>query len=259
MTIWTTKAIIPKQKKNMSESEQTYSIEEEAAILASIGTHSTTRPRSIIEVAEYLQWKLKENPDKDWLKSVVGFKNKEMIDVFLKCLQLPITVQNLFGWEGSRDGKIGLRSAFEIYKLRNPDDEDSLAKAASEAKLTKKEIVDVVQLKLRNPELSVIDCVERVKKLRPIVVKGFAVITSVERETLDSIFSEGNERNLLPNDLLKSKLLAHFEEGEIISIAFRSSSIVLVLNEPGYNRFRNLALQLGVSREDVLQHLLTEN
>jgi hypothetical protein len=229
-------------------------VDEEAAILASIGTHSRRRPRTIIEVAQYLDKKLSApGANMNWVAKTVGLKGTIMVTRLIACLKLPETVRNVIGW----DGPIGLHSAWEISTLESDEDMDALAKVAVDFGLSKKEIVDIVQLKKKNPDSSIIECVERVKKQRPVITKGFAVVTSIRKETLRSLTQEAIQKSVPSNVLLQQILTPHFPENSLSSVFFRDGFLFLILNEAGYQRFMRLPKELSIAREDVAEELLS--
>ncbi len=228
-------------------------VDEEAAILSSIGTHSRHRPKSIIEVAQYLERKLATpGADIDWVAKTVGLRGTIMVTRILACLKLPETVRNVIGW----DGPIGLHSAWEISTLDREEDMDALAKIAVEIGLKKKEIVDLVQLKKKNPESSIAEIVERVKKQRPIITRGFAVVTSIDKETLHKLHQEARIKSIPSNTLLQQALAPHFPEASLSSVFLRDGFLFLILNEAGYQKFMRLPSELNVPREDVAEELL---
>jgi len=115
-----------------------------SGLIRSVGTHRGNRVYSPIEVAELFKASL----DAGFSRSELGQKvllNPSMIGRFLRLLDLPDEIGSLIDWNGT-GAPIVMSTASEIARLKNPEDQKTLAYGVLEHRMTKPETQEVLQL-----------------------------------------------------------------------------------------------------------------
>ncbi len=148
------------------------------------GTHRKGRPLSPVEVGALLR-KARENDVSlaDCAKAVQ--LHGTSIQRFLRILDLSPDLQHLIDWGSGKDF-VGFSAAIEMTKLKDAEDQRALTAAIMTRSLNSKEVRQVTQLRQRSGR-SIVECVQEVLQMRPIVVKRYVLVGSVAAEDVEEI------------------------------------------------------------------------
>ncbi len=221
----------------------------------SVGTHSKERPLSPIEVAERMRVLLDEYGSRSAVARRLGLKGVDMVNRFLALLKLPLTVRNAIGWRGPQEGEIGLDIAYRISTLDNPREQDTLVKVVIQEPLSKEEVLDIVTLRNKNPEMTIEDCIETRIKIRPIVETGYLLVFEINETTI-KLLRENTVENVEKH--LEEIIECVVEKAEIESIRYKSGIAIFVLSERGYQQLTMFAKERGVDKKDLLDILISK-
>jgi len=239
-------------------------INEEAKLLLSVGTHRRKRPLGPVEVSDLI-YRLEKfggaticglGTPRSQIASKLGFKGKEMLERFLSLQTLPVTIRGIIGWEGAKDGRLTLSTGWELVKLRDEKDKEILAKVALDRNLAKREVVSIVQLRLRNPQKTINECIEDVKRIRPEIQTGYAVVTQLTTDTISKLRECAARSGSSLEDALKAILSKSIPSAHTKSVAIRKRLVILTLDEDGYKLFKTLPDKLKTSSEMTVETLV---
>lgn len=176
-------------------------------MIRSVGTHRGIREYSPIEVAEFFRVSLDGGISRSELAQKV-LLNPSMIGRFLRLLDLPDEVGMLvdWGWTGS---PIVMSTASEIARLKDPEDQKTLAYGVLENRMTKPETQEVVQLVLLGAA-DLPDAISRTILARPRFEKKFVFVGALtDQMLLDSLSTMNqSQRDTLLSGLLEQLLPA---------------------------------------------------
>lgn len=230
-------------------------VKEYAKLLKSVGTHQKERPLSPIQVAKDIEILLRDE-NIEIVSKRLGISPKQITE-FLENLRIPKTTQNLIGW-GAEPGRIPFSTGAKIAKLENEDEMDVLTKTTVEHDLKKQEVIDILELRKRNPGMSLSDCIERVLKFRPSVEKGYAVIIDIGKEELQYVLRIARDRETVPKKVLEDMLDKYIEHGQIRSVVLKERFVILTMSEPAYEAFEKLADKFMIAPKDILNALVNQ-
>lgn len=237
------------------------SISEEAKLLLSLGTHKKNRPLSPLEASDFIKRLLDDGGatipkgTKSQIAQKLGFSGEKMIDEFLSLQELPATIREAIGWGGMEDGRLPFSTGAQLAKLRGRE-QDVLAKVALEHNFTKTEIIRIVQLRLRNPSKTINECIEDIKRIRPVVHTGYVVVTHLSEDAVARLHANALASKLAPEDVLKLILSRTLQPESIKSIVIRKRFLILTLDEDGYRRFKALPDSMKIAPEEIADRLV---
>jgi len=221
-----------------------------AQIILSIGSHRKKRVLDPIAAAEELQRLSKKVPRKEVARrfSIAD----RTLRIYLKLLSLPEPVKELI-----RTRKIGQDLAYRLTLLDDPKEQEALAKAILEAKLTNKEVRAIVQtLKRRNPDMSIDQCVQLAVKYRPRIEEQFLIITKLEPETQERLQNRSRTETVTPDDLLKRIILDVIPPASFSSIRIKNDAVMLSVDKEGDRAYRQAAKKMHVRDFELLDVLV---
>jgi len=237
------------------------SIGEEAKLLLSLGTHEKDRPLSPVEASDYIRRLLEHGGatiskgTKSQIAKSLGFSGEKMIGDFLRLQRLTTTLRDAIGWGDMEDGRIPFSTATQLARLQGQE-QDILAKVALENDFTKTETIRIVQLRLRNPSKTINECIEDIKRIRPIVQTGYVVVTRLSEDALSGLQTEALANKSRPEDAMRSVLCRTFPPESVKSIVIRRRILILTLDEDGYKRLKALPESMRIAPERIADRLV---
>ncbi|MFC1861734.1 hypothetical protein ACFLX6_00350 [Chloroflexota bacterium] len=150
--------------------------EEQRDLILSVGIHQQERALIPIQVAELLEREINAGtPIKGISKEVM--LDSSMIARFRRLLRLAPEIQHLVGWVG--ESKVSFSTASEIARLDSPEDHTALVKSSIEHKLSKNEVIQIIETKNKFGK-SINECTEEIINMRPKVVKKYLYIGAIK-------------------------------------------------------------------------------
>lgn len=151
------------------------SSENQRDLILSVGVHIRERPLSPVEVGELLRKSIDSGTTIKELSSEIML-DSTMIARFLRLSNLNPETQHLVGWGGK--SKISFSTAAEIARTKTAAEQDFLTRATIENRLSKTEIIHIVETRTRFGR-PISDCVDEVVKMRPQITKRYLYIGGV--------------------------------------------------------------------------------
>ena len=145
------------------------------------GTHKKGRPYSPVEVGLRIG-RARAAGDSVEVCARELRLDESGIGRFLSLQGLPDDIRHLVDW-GSGKGVVSFSCATEIVRIKDCEDQRTVANAVLAHRLTSKEVRQVVQLLKRSAQ-SAEHAVEEVIDMRPIVVKRFVYLGTVRGDSL---------------------------------------------------------------------------
>ena len=154
-------------------------------LILSVGIHRKKRILTPIEVAEGIAVLRDHKMSTKNIRELLMLENDSMILKFERLLELSLEIQHLIDW-GQSSSTIAFTSASEIAKLKDFQDQKLIADIIIKEKLTKTEVIQIIQAKKRsNKPLST--CIDEVIKLRPQIDRKFVYLGAIINKDLLSI------------------------------------------------------------------------
>jgi len=225
-------------------------LDEYAKLLSSIGTHKRERPLLPVEVAKRIKILKDECTSLNEVSERLSLDAK-LIGQFLSLLNLPETVHGIIGWGHTDKFRLGFTKASIIAELEDSNDQDILAKAAQISAFKKQEIRDVISLKKRNADKKIEECIESVLSFRPVIEKGYMMITNIKPNTIKRLHSAIRGHSDKIEDLIKQSMETLLPLHSLSNVAIRENYVVLNLNEEGYKKFEKLPVELQTESHSV--------
>ncbi len=221
-------------------------LDEFAKLLETVGSHKKERPLTPIQTAKDLRILLDEcegsiDEVAERLPVVAS-----TIRLFLNLLKLPKTVHGIIGWGETDTIRLTFISASFITRLKNASDQEVLAKVAQAHSFKKREILDVIALKKRNPDKPIEDCIESVVHFRPRIEKGYLVITNIKQNTL-SLLKKLNKNGRKIEDLICDAMESILPKKSLNNVLIKEDFVFLNLTEDGYKEFESFAQKLNTN------------
>ena len=216
-------------------------------LILSTGTHRSNRVLSPVEVSEGFK-KLKDSGmSSREISDIVLFKDISMISKFERLLLLSPKIQHLIDW-GSSSSTISFSSAAELARLDKEKDQELLSEAILKNKLSKQEVIQIIQIKRRSSK-PILKCIDEIIKLRPEIERKFVFIGAIVNEHLRSILDKltQNERN----KLLLNSLNNQFQQNIHWEGRLGKDRFTLVGDEQFSQKLQNLG-----NFEDAINQLL---
>ncbi len=178
------------------------SAENQRDLILSVGIHKRERPLSPIAVAELLENAINSGTTIQELSNEI-LLNSTMITRFRRLMNLAPEIQHLVCWGG--ESGITFSTASEIARLRTSKEHKFLVKATLEHGLSKKEAIQVVEVRNKFGK-PINECVEEILKMRPRVIRRYLFIGAVKSSEVQKRLSKmtQEERNVLFNKAVTS-------------------------------------------------------
>ena len=225
-----------------------------AKLLLSIGPGSRKkcRPFNYIEIAEIIGELCKNSTQSQVARKLVV--SPETIRHLLRLNKLSDYVRELV----SKD-LIGLDIGKNISYLDDFNEQKELADAVIKENLISKEIRGIIQnLKKRNPNMSIRQCIDIVLKYRPQIQTNDLVIFDISDNSLQLLEKNTKSSNVSVNVLLFNI----FNEVElirdkIINIEVLGKIIFAIFNTKSVNILEKLSNKLNVEQENVFDKIIS--
>lgn len=178
------------------------SAENQRDLILSVGIHKRERPLSPIEVAELLEKTINSGTTIQELSNEI-LLNSTMITRFRRLLNLAPEIQHLVGWGG--ESGISFSTASEIARLRTAEEHNILAKATLEHGLSKKEVIQIVEVRNKFGK-PINECIDEILRMRPRIIRRYLFIGAVKSSEVQNRLSKMSqkERNVLFNKAVTS-------------------------------------------------------
>lgn len=215
------------------------------------------RPLTPIETArEIQQWMEEKNLSKDEMSKKFRLKTTDMITQFLSLLQLPYEIQHAIEWGKNQENHLGFSAAAELTTLTEKKDMEKLAKAMINYKFSRDEVAAVIDLKKRNSEKSIEDCIHEIKKFRPKILEGYLVVSPLHEKNREILKNRAKRDDITSADLLRSILEEYLPKKSISSTKIREEGVTLSLDEAGYEKFNKISTQFEILLKDTIDFLI---
>ena len=214
-------------------------------LILSVGTHSSARRLSPLEVAQLLHKAIEAGETRRGCAVALGVGTTQ-VSTFLKLLAVTPEIQHLADWRGSKHASIPFSTLAELSRLRAPDQVDA-AQAVLRHDLTWKEIVQLVQIVDRSGK-TLQECIADVLNLRPHVETRHLFIGAITSACLES-----HLRSLAQSDRdhMMTQLLTRIIRSDYAiqgRLGFKEFTILSVHNLP----------RLLNQKPDELEHAVNE-
>ncbi len=141
------------------------------------GTHKKGRPLSPIEVGKLLRNARSAGVSLKDCAKAINLNGTGHIGRFLRIVDLPEEIQHLVDW-GSNKNSIGFSSAVELVRIKDPDDQNLVARYILTDGLNSKEVRQIAQLRMRSGR-HIRDCIKEIFGMRTKIEKHYIFIGSV--------------------------------------------------------------------------------
>lgn len=222
-----------------------------AKLLLSVGTRKRWRALDPITTANILDKLCKRSSQKEVARKI-GVSS-EQIRQFRCLLDLPKNVKKLV-----EDRKIGIDAGYRISLLKNEDEQEILAKAIIDRKVTSNEVRGIVQsLKKWNLNMPISECIELAIKYRRIIEEEHLLVSRIRERTLNSLKERSEASGISVDDLLEGILKETIspEEGFISANNF-DYTILLALKKEGFNTFKAEAAKSNIKLNNLVDRLI---
>lgn len=180
------------------------SAEELRDLILSVGTHKQERILSPVEVAQLLETEINAGATIQEISKEI-LLNPTMTTRLHRLLNLAPEIQHLVGWEGKP--KISPSTASEIARLKILKEQEFLANAALENRLSKKEVIQIIEVRNKfNKPIG--ECVEEIIKMRPRIIRRYLFIGAIYSLELQNKLSKMSqkERDILFDNVVTMNL-----------------------------------------------------
>jgi len=224
-----------------------------AKLLLSIGTRKKWRHFNYIEVAEMIS-ELCNKSTRSQIARRLSVSS-ETIRQLLRLNKLSFYVKSLVGKD-----LIGLDIAKNISYLDDFNEQRELADAVIKDNLTSKEIRGIIQnLKKRNPNMPIRQCIDIALKYRPQIQTNDLVIADISDKSLQLL-----EKNKINDNISINVLLFNiFNEVElihdkIINIEVFEKIIFVIFNTKSVDILEKLSNKFNVELENVFDKIISD-
>jgi len=145
-------------------------------LVLSVGTHRTERRLSPLEVAQLIQTAVNTGMTRSECADILDLGTTQ-VSTFLKLLKLPRSIRYLADWGGKTNASISFSTMAELTRLA-PSDQIEAAEAILKYRLKWKEVVQLVQIKIRSSS-TLIEAINTVLRLRPRIIKQYLFLGAV--------------------------------------------------------------------------------
>lgn len=247
-----------------------------ADLITSVGTGNENRPLTPIECSDYikrLQEETGESLEKLSVRLGLGKKRKiktldeppdtTQIKLFLKLQNLSRKSAYMLRFGKSTDDKVGFTIGCLVADLPDKHDQDmilqSVLKHADEPKkITKTDVLKIVERKRGSPETPIGEIIEHVMKIKPVMEVVNMIVFDVKRsvlERLDAAESRGADQGRILTDIMNRK----FTNNEISSIRRRNNNIYIIIKDDQFRLIENNWKSSRTSVTDYFNSILEES
>ena len=148
------------------------------------GTAKLRRPLEPVEVGQLCAKAERAGVSRKEVTAALQLKDASMVSKFVRLSRLSPSIQHLVEWGQSSDGAIGFSVAAQMARV-DPSDQADLAEMVLKYRLSKTEMISIIQLSQRSGEL-LADCVTRVVNRRAQVSVRHVVLGAVSDTALQT-------------------------------------------------------------------------
>ena len=216
-------------------------------LLISLKTPKKWRAMDPIEIAQNLKI-LCEHFPRDEVARRLGISKGGTMWMYLRLLNLPENVQRLI-----KAGKIGQDTGYRISLLKDPKEQEVLADAVIKYHLSSGEAKGIVQnLKKRNPELPIAECINLALKARPSITEEHIIVTKIQTGTLELLKKKSQKEGVHVEEILKKSLLELLSQKSVSSLKLINTTIIMSLGKEDFRVFKNRAQEFKVKLENLI-------
>ena len=228
--------------------------QDQAKILASVGSHASQRFATPAQVAEDMEARRSKYPTKRALAEAYSL-TPTMVDRFLSLLKLPEEIRTKVTFQGKGDN-LGLAKAFCLARLRSQSDMQFLANEILKSDLNTSEVRQIELLKRKNDALPIEECLRIVRDYREKVEETNVVVATLtpdSRTILDR--PEGGREDV--RAAVKTKLTNLVKSPKDVRYLSQSGGkLILVLSSEGYGDLRGYAAVHKKTFTELLNDLI---
>jgi len=222
-------------------------------LIISLKTPKKWRAMDPIEIAQNLKILCEHFPQHEVARRL-GISKKGTLWVYLRLVNLPEKVQELI-----KSGKIGQDTGYRISILKDPKEQEILADAIIKYRLNSNEVKGIVQnLKKRNPELPIEECIRLALKARPSITEEHIVVTKIGTDTLESLKKKSQTEGVKVEELLRKYLLElkFLSPQSVNSLKLFNRTVIMSLGKEDFRSFKNKAQEIKVKLENLIDTLI---
>jgi hypothetical protein len=176
----------------------------------------------------------------------------EMLREFGAIANLPAEIKRMI-----KDEMItSVDTAYRISLLDNSEDQISLAKSIVDKKISVPDVRAIVEYKLKNPEVSIKDAVQRVLESKTKTVTHHIVIMELKEKTFAALKEEARRTKQSCDSLALTLLTKRWNEGWISSFGLRGTDILLKISDDGFKTLKQEANRLHISLKDLANNII---
>jgi len=176
---------------------------------------------------------------------------KDMFENFRRLQKISPKFQHSIVWKTTSELGVSLSAATNIAKLENLDDQEYLFQATLDHKFSKDETDHIVRLKKTKPDLSISQCVEQVKKFRPVVIPIYYVILDITDENLHKLKELQQHTDKKIDEILK-EIIENKINCKARSLVIKGNRLALNLDDEGYKNFEQFIQKWKVDVYDLI-------
>lgn len=225
-------------------------------LILSVGTHRGNRRLSPIEVAEAMEAGINAGTSVQQLASALLLEDSTMITRFRRLLRLTSAIKHLVGWGGK--SSLFVETASAIARLQSQEEQEIVAKAVLEYRLSKKEVYQVVQIQERSGK-PITECIEDVLRMRPQIEKRHILIGAIISPNVREVLIQMKQQER--DQFLKNTLILHAPElppweghlgiDRFTLVGSEDFSVTVQGLPGGFEEAVNLYLETEVSEQDA--------
>lgn len=220
-------------------------------LIISLKAPKKWRAMDPIEIAQNLKI-LCENFPRDEVARRLGINREGTLWVYLRLLNLPEKVQR-----DIKAGKIGQDTGYRISILKDPKEQEILADAVKKYHLRSGEVKGIVQnLKKRNPELPIEECIRLALKARPSITEEHIIVTKIGTGTLEALKKKSQKEGIKVEELLKKSLLELLSPQGVNSLKLINTTVLMSLGKEDFRLLKNKAQEINVKLENLIDVLV---
>lgn len=157
-------------------------------LILSVGIHRKKRILTPVEVAEGIKVLRDNRMTTKNIRELLMLENDSMILRFERLLELSPDIRYLIDW-GQSSSSIAFTSASEIAKLKDFEEQKLLADVIIKERLSKAEVVQIIQTKKRSKK-PLSTCIDEAIKLRPQIDRKYVYLGAITDEDLLILLSQ---------------------------------------------------------------------
>lgn len=210
------------------------------------GTRRREKPLDPISMAEGLKQALDRYGSVKEVAKKARVSTKQVED-FLKLLELPPKVREII-----KKSKMGIDTARRLAS-RNfaPEEQERLAIAVIEHKLSRNEVREIGRFRAENPKLTIDECIQLMLGSRPVVERQYLVVAELKESFRASLSERAIEEVIRKRIVNPASLLSLKISGNLVFAKFREDAY-LELKAEGKERGWDAGKQLVRLIEDGL-------